>query len=140
MRWFSTGRCADVKIDVHPLLIDFPMCWRVDSRSGSVALEERRPGGGTRQAGEQGCCGWVRGILPPGFLRARSVPSLRTWNCVVLRTVKACEERQVSGHRCQNRRSWSSTVSEHALLVVTEPGCCPSAARRRRPLTFGTTI
>src|SRR4029453_13822685 len=24
--------------------------------------------------------------------------------------------------------------------VVTDTGCCPSAARRRRPLTFGTTI
>jgi len=42
---------------------------------------------------------------PGDFLRARSAPSLRTWNCVVLRTVKTCEKRQVNGHEWQDRRS-----------------------------------
>jgi hypothetical protein len=46
------------------------------------------------------------------FLRARSAPTLPAWNCGLLRTVAAGEERLVSGLAWVNQRSGSFTVCQ----------------------------
>jgi len=104
--------------------------------AGSLGWQQDRELLDSRRYLPPTCCRSALALLD--FLRAGSAPTLPAWNCGVLKTG---EDSQEMPGRWPSMAG-SAVMILHSLRpgfpVVTDTGCCRSAARRRPPL--GTTV